>query len=492
MASPRLAIHIPVILAFAVLGIAVRNHDANVRGLEYDERTTIQFAEDCSPEVFGEYLLLRNVREPGHVPMTAISLQDYRSFPAWLLCARALQTPNDHPANISRLRWLSVLLAGLAVPSAYILGLRFGPIAAVLTAMMALLHPTCQFHGYNIRFYALLIFVSTAGLAWYVWVMPAIPKWFAAKRRGRAALAILASAACVGAMFTVHLGVIFPIAVMLVIAWHHLRFSRAFAMLLVATLAFSAIPLFNIGNFFYVRTFADASIEEIVNSTGPLPGLAAVAFNMGLGYCALAGMWLLNSRSGDQWPIRWGLAIAFFGIALAFAMKASLLRADYTLGLLPAILLAAALQIQTMTKASGQPWRTGAIVFGFALLLVLPSFWSTAVIDGDRVDYAAAIRFLREDAPGEKILVITHSPRSMDYLDAEPGVKPVYIAEVDLPEQNLAEYSRVYWIVREGKGFQTVRRPSFDHVEGKLVRTLGKDRLDLRSCRLYVFRSVKP
>jgi hypothetical protein len=476
------------VLAFAALGIAVRAHDWKKRALDYDERTSMKFVEQFTPDVRNDYLTLRNVREPGRIPANDYAMQDYRSFPAWSVLARAIHVPADPWENIARLRWISIVFAGLTVPAAYLLGLRFGAMPGILAAVFTLLHPTLQFHGYNIRFYALFIFASTAALAWYAWVIPMIPAWRERGRTGLAALALVASAAWVGVLFTIHIGVIFPMcAMLLTAAWHLPR--KTLALLVALALAFSAVPLVNVANFFYVRTFADEIGSHMSNSVGRLPGLGAVAFNIGFGYCVLAGLWLLGPRMVGQSPWRWGLALAGFGILLAFGITANLVRADYVLGLVPLVLLGAALEMQALAAASARPWRTWLALGGLLVLTEVPSFASTAFIDGDRVDYVEAIRFIRADAKGQRVLVVAGSPYTLEYLDTDPVNKPEYVPYKDVPTMDLASYAKVYYLFREVKGFRTDRFQGLEPVEGKLLTILAKDRFDLRSCRLSIFRT---
>jgi hypothetical protein len=478
------------VTGLAILGIAVRAHDWEKRGLDYDERTSMWFVELFDPQVQTDYATMRNPREPGRVSLNDLAMEDFRTFPAWSVFARSLHVPTEPMENIRRLRWISILFAGLTVPAAYLLGLRFGRRTAVLSAAFTLLHPTLQFHGYNIRFYALFIFASTAALAWYAWVVPMIPVWWERGRKSLAVPALVLSAAWVGILFTIHIGVIFPMCAMLLVAIRHLPRGQL-SVLVALALAFSAIPLVNVAYFFYVRAFADEQGKDMMNSLGRLPGLGAVAFNMGFGYCLLAGLWLLRNHPRDQSPWRWGLALGGFGIVLAFVMKANLIRADYVLGFVPLVLLGAALEVEALANACSQPKRMWAAVAGMLLVLELPSFWSTAFIDGDRVDYPEAIRFIREDAGGKRVLVVAGSPHAMDYLDTAPGTKPDYIPYRDVPTTNLRAYDTVYYVFREVKGFRTDRFQGIEPLEGKLVRIIGKDRLDLRACRLSIFRDAR-
>ena len=490
---PRI-VPIAAVLALAIVGIATRAHDRQIRGLDYDERATVEFVEIATPEVFGEYVSLKNPREPGGIDPHAISMEDFRTFPAFYVFTRAVHVPDDHLLNLTRLRWISIIAGGLTVPLAYLLGLRFGAAAAWLTALFTLLHPALHFHAHNIRFYALLGFASTGGLAWYVWAMPALPRLLDDPNRRRLGWVLLAaSGAVVGLMLTVHLGAIFPLAAMLVIAWYHLGFSRKLAWLIFFAAIFSAIPLANVGFFFYTRTFVDKSAADMINSGGPISGLAAVAFNAGFGYCVLAGWSLFALWRSESRSVIWGLAIGTFGIVAAFALKASMLRADYALGLFPLVLLASALQIIAIASASSLPRTTGLLVMALALLLVLPSFWSMFAIDGDRVDYPSAIRYIRADAGDRRSAVFAESPFAMDYLDTAPGLRPEYFPAKEAGERDLSHYERVYYVMREVKGLRTDRFAfaKFNRLDGKLVEIIGKDRLDLRVCRLYIFRAVR-
>ena len=123
------------------------------------------------------------------------------------------------------------------------------------------------------------------------------------------------------------------------------------------------------------------------------------------------------------------------------------------------------------------------------ILIEIPSFWSTAFIDGDRVDYVEAIRFIREDAGGKRVLVVAGSPRTLDYLDTNVVNKPEYLPYRDVLTMDLSSYDKVYYIFREVKGFRTDRFQGLDPIEGKLLRIIGKDRFDLRACRLSIFRT---
>jgi hypothetical protein len=190
------------------------------------------------------------------------------------------------------------------------------------------------------------------------------------------------------------------------------------------------------------------------------------------------------SRFSDFMYIMLALGIALLPAIILMALKPSAFRADFLYGLLPYVLLIATLSIDIIAKTSFQEQHVILARWFLASIVVLstfPTFISNLLIDEDRLPHEVA---------AAEIASIPHSqafapnPNYFNYYLGSRRVLDIRKANQKYNDSGVDEY--FYIPVR--KGMTTQFFYDFNLVDGmQLLKILGKDRIDLRSNRIYVF-----
>jgi hypothetical protein len=160
------------------------------------------------------------------------------------------------------------------------------------------------------------------------------------------------------------------------------------------------------------------------------------------------------------------------------------IRPDYIYGMLPWLLLVIVLSIEYIAQELTQIRYKMVFSVTMTLFLIvstLPTFISNVFIDYDRFAYQEAARF---------ISTIEHA----NFYSTAPGHFNLYLdenrvqqlAEID-PEMCHSQKDE-YFLIRMRKGKSTLFFYDFKRLKNaQLIKIIGKDRIDLRVNKLYVF-----
>jgi hypothetical protein len=190
-------------------------------------------------------------------------------------------------------------------------------------------------------------------------------------------------------------------------------------------------------------------------------------------------------RFADLFHITIALLISLLPVPLVVMLKPSAFRPDFVYGVLPYILLAAALSIDALVRISFHSHFITAmrvVLVAIIVLSTLPTFVSNLLIDKDRLPHKAAAAEIA-GIPGIK--VFAPNPNYFNYYLGPGRVVDIRKANQDYNNSGTDEY--FYIPVR--KGMTTQFFYDFNSIARmNLVRIIGKDRIDHRSNKIYVFR----
>ncbi|GEM_PF-7104989 len=491
-----------ILLGLALLSaFFVRMHGWESWGVNYDETDTGKklLALDAA-QLTSDYILLKNLTTKGHLDAGALANDIFHSFPTYFVAAKIWMSQGSDNLWKS-LREFSLLWSVLTVPVIGLFALRFGRWVAVVAVLLALIHPLLHFYGAYIRFYSLLVFASAIGYAAAVWLLP----WLSARSAAKLpittlqVMALLFMAIVTLAPSTVHLGGAVVSVSLFTLSALYLRFSLHARIYYLATFLLGVVPVAKAVFFLYVRSFGDPGQAVNIMSTSVLHSLLSIVFNFGPGLVLAAlAAWFLSLRFKSEGDLsEEETEIRFLSLALMVAIiptiglvfvKHSIFRPDYVSGLLPCFIVLTALflaQFKRPLTGYGHPVVVRVVAGLLIVATVLPTFISTAFIDGDRLDYQEAARVISKMTGGTPAIVASGSPGTFQVNSEEwPQLTHIHLKELD--SVNGVSDKPIFLVVKELKGFHTKRIPELFDVAGKVRAVVGSDRLDHRICRLYI------
>jgi hypothetical protein len=495
------------VVALLLTAAAVRGYHAGRWSIDVDETFTPQETAQVGAGTLRDYLLLRNAHldskprsSDWQDRLLVIQVFITHSFPLYyLLLKPVLAAWGTHELS---LRALSVLFGLLAVPIAYWLGRRhFSERTGWLFAAFTLFHPLIQFHSQNARYYALAYFAALLLMhgslsARRLLVDGATGSWTHAR------LAIFGLLLWVPML--IHASSIFSmifVAVILletVLELGLLTFLRRARAMLLPFVAGGAVVAAN--QLFFLRGRLHEGMEAgdqlTLGGSYLVHNLVSLVFNFGLHFWLLVpvamGLLWRDRRDRNLRGVVASLVLALVVYA-AFSVRTTEIRFDYFYPALPCFLLVAALALDRAADLLLAGPHKGLVVAccgAFVVAIGLPSFVSTAAIDGDRTPWRGGLEWLHRDA-GKR------GHASPLVYSAAPGIVSHYagaavtrrLRDLDPDKVRPGDYVLVPW-KRAGLDLRgTPERVERLLLEGStLVQVLGKDRLDLHINRLAVFR----
>ena len=397
-------------------------------------------------------------------------------------------------SDLASLRLVTIMWGVLSIVSFYFLGNRFGNDVGWIAFAIMLFHPWVQHHTVHIRFYELWSFTAIIGL-FYTHVLVKRIASGACRLLDCCAFPVLLLLPCTvhafGVVNALCLSAYFALSV-----WRssEIKFQsfvrREWIIGLAVFLIMGIIVAGNIAVFGYA-TLIDGQAEDWINSTSMVQIWASFVFNAGYlsPLIVIASMTLiLFRRKLDEYRhfLDLFIAVAFSLIpALVItAIKPHAFRSDYLYGVLPYVLLVVAFSVDTLGRMIFQEREALATKMFLVVIIIgstLPTFVSNVFIDKDRLPHDVAAAMI--SSLGE-IKAYAPNPNYFNYYLMDHEVRDIHLAAKHSSETRTDEY----FFIPMRKGMSTQFFYDFNSLDGlKLIKILGKDRLDLRSNQIYVF-----
>jgi len=257
--------------------------------------------------------------------------------------------------------------------------------------------------------------------------------------------------------------------------------------------AFAVIAIIigvNIIVFFYSGMVAgDRSVDNVMSESA-VHAVLSLLFNIGPFYpivilSAVLLMFLTRDfRNTVLNRYFFSTAVALMPIPLFIIFKYSYFRPDYIYGMFPYIVILTALCIAYLSDKMCRPEHKTlfvSIVSLFIIISTLPTFVSNVFIDNDRADYKGVAKFIS-------------GIKDADFYSTSPGFLNLYLgrnlvrqipsAGAEKPDNSVDEY----YIILSRKGKSTVFSYDFCRLkDAQLIKIIGKDRLDLRANKIFIF-----
>jgi len=262
---------------------------------------------------------------------------------------------------------------------------------------------------------------------------------------------------------------------------------------MIATLVFLVMGIIvaaNLGAFGYA-TLIDGQAEDWNNSSSLVQIWGSFVFNVGwlLPLIAVAGVLvILISGASDEHreltDIALAVALSLILVAIITAIKQNAIRSDFIYGMFPYMVLIAALSLNALGNMAFQG-KYAIATKGFLVVIVitstLPTFVSNVFIDKDRLPHDRAATMI-DSLP--EIKAYAPNPNYFNFYLNGRRVDDIRKANRRKNESGVDEY----FFIPVRKGMSTQYFYDFYLIDGlRLIRILGKDRLDLRSNHIYIF-----
>jgi hypothetical protein len=478
-----------------ICSLFLRTYNYKNINFDYDEDATIAQLKSTSLQRIYNYIFLQNLFKYEEINQIEKGIVWHINicFPLFYL---PLKVASIFSQDISFFR-LIVISFGIVTPVfLFLLGKKYSLQTGIIASVLLLFHPWAQFHSTYIRFYGFWALISTLCL-WYVEFM--ITKI----QQGRTTpvhyiiLAISILLPC-----TVHaFGVVSSLLLLCMLLSHFYYHKTDLTNISLANKSIFGITFIllaiivstNVVVFAYT-VFTESSPYGI--SESPLARqttihvVASALFNFGYLYPIIIVLLILviifkksyTNITLNRYIV--SITISLLPTLVIMVKKPQTIRPDYLYGIFPYLLLLTALLIEYLAQEFCK--REYNAIFSvmmtlFLIVSTLPTFISNVFIDNDRFDFIGAAKFI------SKI-------ENANFYSDSPGYFNVYLNKnrvqqiLDIDPETCHSPKDEYFFIRIQKGKFTYFFYDFRKLkDAQLVEIIGKDRIDLRARKIYVF-----
>lgn len=480
--------------------IVLRTYNYKHISFDYDEDATITQVENTSLQRIYNYIFLQNVFK--YEEISQIERGSFWHVNIWFpLFYIPLKIASIFRHDIDFLR-LVVIIFGILIPVfLFLLGNKYSLQTGIIASVLFLFHPWAHFHSTYIRFYGFWALISTVCL-WYV------ESILTKIQRGRTTFGYwITLAVCILLPSTVHaFGVISSFFLLCMLISHFYYHRTDFTNISLAHRSIFGVTFISLAIIIgtNVLLFAHAAFIEFSSYSSTNESLfarqlakqstvhvfASTLFNFGYFYpiiLVLLLFFMFRKKSHTSIILTryvFSMAISFIPILFIMLKAPQSIRPDYIYGIFPWLLLVTALSIEYIAQELTQIRYKMMFSVTMTLFLIastLPTFISNVFIDYDRFDYQEAARFI---STIENANLYSTAPGHFNLYSDEHRVQQ--LAEID-PETCHAQKDE-YFLIRMRKGKSTLFFYDFNRLkDAQLVEIIGKDRIDLRANKIYVF-----
>jgi hypothetical protein len=411
--------------------------------------------------------------------------------------------------NESSLRIPSVIFGILSILLVYLLCNRyFNFHIAIIVASFTILHPLIQFHSQNARYYSVAYFFSLLVIYGSLRIREVLlngPITLKTK------ILFFIAGILLWAPMLVHVFLIFSIIFMLlmlidvILQKGVVEFLRRSAYLLVPFVIVGVFVAIN--QLIFMKGYLGHEMErEIFHEVGGshlIHNIISLIYNYGIYFWMIIplGVWIALKDDNRIFRIVTFSFILNLIVYLGLSLKTSYMRHDYFYAAMPLFLIIVAYAIVKSTELYVREKRH-AIIISYALSLfliglMLPEFVSNFQIDGNRLNWKSAAEYVQGNSSKEsdmKVEIYSPSPGNLDF----------YMRKIKNPYKNISlrkmdtnhvdnNSGKVFVIIPLTRaGFDVRNVPSdvkkYIFENGMLERILGRNRFDVRICKLAIFR----
>ncbi len=476
--------------------IFLRTYNYQNINIDYDEDATLFQIRSTSLHIITNYVFLQNlfkyeeINQIGKGIVWRINI----CFPLFYI---PLKVASVFRQDIDFLRFI-VIIFGAATPVfLFLLGGKYSLQTGIIASTLLLFHPWAQHHSTYIRLYGFWAFIATLCL-WYVeFTITKI------QQDRAASFHFIILAICLLLPCTVHafgcISSIFLFCMLLSHFYYHrtdfAKISSRNKTIFGITFGLSTIIIgTNWLVFAYAvimeRSLSVISAESQLHGQSPLHVIASTAFNFGYLYpivIVLLILFMLQKKGHTNVTFNryvFSIIVSSIPILLIMVKSPTSIRPDYMYGNLPYLLLLLALSIEhSARELCKRKYKVmwSLVITLFLLISTLPTFVSNVFIDNERLDYRATAQFI------SNIQDANFYSTAPGYFNRYLNANRVEQIENIYPETCQSQKDE-YFLIRMRKGKSTYFFYDFRKLkDAQLVKIIGKDRIDLRANKIYLF-----
>ena len=466
--------------------------------LGHDAVASLQETSRAGVHSVWDYISLRNLLEIDEVGRNRISHELELAMPGFFVLNKAWIWTFGN--DLSSIRLFPSILSMLVVVAGGIFGRKiFGNAGALILVVMLATSPLIQYYGSYIRFYALLVILSTIAYLMSWKLVNDIEEMQFPKNSTLVVFLVL----CWFIPF-VHVTGLLSIFIILlpVLTNSFFKLPKPKKIILIAGIIIPAIVILGNAVAYVIARFTTSGA---VMSSSTASFLASLLFNFngliffGILFCCLVRV--IDKRSLLLWYIPFGFAL--FCIFLMSIFAPSFFRPDYMSSLLGPmyVLFTHSVICLTRTLLSKTNHISAkllpVLLVTCTIAFTFPSFVSNAFIDQDKWDYHRALLDIRKDAGESKVILFAFSALSY------PEDKSLDIQIEQIGKRKTFDFSalpagtKVYFALRwQRQGFRKdFRTGDLSESENReifkssdFIGISGANRLDLRDNLIFIYK----
>lgn len=409
----------------------------------------------------------------------------------------------------SSLRIPSVIFGILSILLVYLLCNRyFNFHIAIIVASFTILHPLIQFHSQNARYYSVAYFFSLLVIYSSLRIREMLlngPITLKTK------ILFFIAGILLWAPMLIHVFLIFSIIFMLlmlidvILQKGVIEFLRRSAYLLVPFVIVGVFVAIN--QLIFMKGYLGHEMErEIFHEVGGshlIHNIISLIYNYGIYFWMIIplGVWIALRDDNRIYKIFVLSFVVNLIVYLALSLKTSYMRHDYFYAAMPLFLIIIAYSIVKSAEIYVKEKRH-AIIISYALSLfliglMLPEFVSNFYIDGNRLNWKSAAEYVEGKSSKEsdmKVEIYSPSPGNLDFYlgKTKNPYKNISLRKMDTNhvDNNSGKVFVIIPLTRAGLDVRNVPSDVKKYIfeKGRLEEILGRNRFDVRICKLAIFR----
>jgi hypothetical protein len=493
-------IDILVFLVILIATVILRTYNYTEISPDYDEASTVNYELNCtSLNTISNYVNLIPLLQKNKVVNECSGLHSI--FPLYYLFMKPFTfIPGGYDSPVfdyihtyEFLRLISILIGIVTIALLFWFCKKYyGLSIAIIASALYLFHPWAQHHATYIRLYGFWALVSLLSL-WYFEFILSKFKSNSIKFRHFLLLAVFLILP-----ITIHAGGVVCSIFLIIFFFSYFyyeqklffKFKRTMLLFGFITLAVGSVFFIKLVSFAYGRLNDQFYVGVVKMAESSIQFLFSTMFNFGELYIvvlavALFLVFFVKLKNPTLRRYLFSLFISVVPLTLASVFFPTMFRPDYLFGLFPYFIISVALSIQYAGKVlcNAQSRQFFSILLVLILILsTLPTLISNVFIDQDRFPYKDAAKYISQ-------------VKNAKFYSTNQGHIDIYVNKTKVDHLNVDyEYGRCasrqdeYFLVNVRKGKSTEFFYDYKKLKNaQLIDILGKDRLDLRSSKIYVF-----